>query len=103
MKSCINVFTKCPFTGNPKTRLSSIFSRDEREFLCKIMIENMMKELSCFDRSKNKVNVHIYPNHSHKFFNKFENDFKCQLYSQQGENLSQRILCCIFFTWPSFF
>ena len=91
MKTSINIFTKCPFTGDPKTRLSPFFSKDERKFICKIMILNLMEELSSFDRSQNKVNIHVYPNYSHSFFDNLKNDFECHLFSQHGCNLIQRM------------
>ena len=90
----LNIFTKCPFTGNPKTRLSSLLNLDERSFLSKIMIENILQEANKL--SKNiKVFLWVYPNHNHKFFKKLESKYRIYLKRQYGNNLSERMQHCL--------
>jgi len=90
----LNIFTKCPFTGNPKTRMSEILNLDERRFISKIMIENILQEVSKL--SKNiKIYLWVYPNYNHIFFKKLKNKYNIYLKIQYGKNLAERMEFCL--------
>ena len=94
MMISLNIFTKCPFTGNPKTRMSEILNLDERRFISKIMIENILQEVSKL--SKNiKIYLWVYPNYNHIFFKKLKNKYNIYLKIQYGKNLAERMEFCL--------
>ncbi len=94
MMISLNIFTKCPFTGNPKTRMSEILNLDERRFISKIMIENILQEVSKL--SKNiKIYLWVYPNYNHIFFKKLKNEYNIYLKIQYGKNLAERMEFCL--------
>ncbi len=94
MMVSLNIFTKCPFTGNPKTRMSGILNLDERRFLSEIMIENILQETTKL--SKNiKIYLWVYPNYKHEFFKKLKNKYNVCLKKQYGKNLSERMQHCL--------
>ena len=90
----LNIFTKCPFTGNPKTRMSKILNLDERIFISKIMIENILQETSKLPKNI-KVYVWVYPNYNHMFFKGLTNKYNISLKAQYGINLSKRMQNCL--------
>jgi len=94
MMTSLNIFTKCPFTGNPKTRMSEILNLDERRFISKIMIENILQETSKLSKNV-KVYLWVYPNHNHVFFKKLKNKHDIYLKKQYGINLSERMKHCL--------
>ena len=94
MMISLNIFTKCPFTGDPKTRMSEILNLDERRFISKIMIENILQEVSKL--SKNiKIYLWVYPNYNHIFFKKLKNEYNIYLKIQYGKNLAERMEFCL--------
>ena len=42
----LNIFSKCPHMGNPKTRLKDFLTKDERTFITKYMLTNILNEVS---------------------------------------------------------
>ena len=91
----INLFTKCPYTGNPKTRLSPVLSRDERSFITRKMIENIIIETNKLDVEKIKKNLYVYPNCSNDFFKGFKTSYQYDLLSQSGPDLVSRMKNCL--------
>ena len=67
MKTSINILTKCPYTGNPKSRLNNLLTQDERVFLTKYMIFNILNETEGIKNTS--ISLWVYPNHHHVFFN----------------------------------
>ncbi|MBS82837.1 MAG: hypothetical protein CMD65_01735 [Gammaproteobacteria bacterium] len=90
----INIFTKCPYTSECKTRLKSLLNKDERAYLSQYMLLNILNELNYIDNCE--INLWVYPNFNNVFFKKISKKYKLNLYKQIGNNLSQRLDYCIF-------
>ena len=41
----LNIFAKCPNTGNPKQRMSKLLDKKGRVDLAKIMLKNIIEEI----------------------------------------------------------
>ena len=95
MSISINLFTKCPYTGNPKTRLSSFFTESERSFISEYLLTNIIDEVYKLSLHNISRNIYIYPDVSNKFLNSFKNINHFNLIRQEGGNLNLRMLNCI--------
>ena len=42
----LNIFSKCPYNGNPKTRLKDLLNKEERSFITLHMLTNILDEVS---------------------------------------------------------
>ena len=93
MKTSINILTKCPYTGNPKSRLNNLLTQDERVFLTKYMIFNILNETEGIKNTS--ISLWVYPNHHHVFFNEIFLNFKINLANQIGNTLNERMQSCI--------
>ena len=91
----LNLFTKCPYSGNPKTRLSPILSRDERSLITRQMIENIIIEINKLNVEKIKKNLYVYPNCSNDFFKGLKTSYQYNLLSQTGPDLISRMKNCL--------
>lgn len=95
MNISINLFTKCPFTGNPKTRLSTFFTESERRFISEHLLNNIINEVCKLSLKSLVRNIYIYPDISNKFVSTFHNINDFNLIKQKGNNLNIRMLNCI--------
>ena len=89
----LNIFTKCPFSGEPKKRLSNFLTSDERSYISKQMLRSILLE------SKRICNIKrflwVYPNFYNKFFNNIENEYSLSLKNQIGNSLYERMEYCL--------
>jgi len=89
----LNIFTKCPFSGKPKKRLSNFLTSDERSYISEQMLKNILLE------SKKIYNIKrflwVYPNFYNKFFNNIENEYSLSLKNQIGNSLYERMEYCL--------
>ena len=95
MKISINLFTKCPYTGNPKTRLSSFFTKSERTFISEYLLTSIIDEVGKLSLHDISRNIHVYPDISKRFVNSLKNLNDFNLIRQRGRNLNMRMLNCI--------
>ena len=95
MSISINLFTKCPYKGNPKTRLSTFFTKSERTFISEYLLSNMINEVSKLSLTKAYKNIYIYPDVTDGFLNSFQDIDSFNLIKQRGDNLTMRMLNCI--------
>ena len=89
----LNIFTKCPFSGEPKKRLSNFLTSDERSYISEQMLKSILVE------SKKNCNIKrflwVYPNFYNKFFNNIENEYSLSLKNQIGNSLYERMEYCL--------
>ena len=89
----LNIFTKCPFSGEPKKRLSNFLTSDERRYISEQMLKSILLE------SKKIFNIKrflwVYPNFYNKFFNNIEKEYSLSLKNQIGNSLYERIEYCL--------
>ncbi len=95
MNISINLFTKCPYKGNPKTRLSSVFTESERTFISECLLSNIINEINKLSFQNTFKNIYIYPDVTNKFLTSFKNINDFNLIKQRGNNLNMRMLNCI--------
>ena len=62
----LNIFAKCPNTGNPKKRMSKLLDKKGRIDLAKIMLINILEEIHNINISL-KINLWVYPNVDNKW------------------------------------
>ena len=93
IKTSINILTKCPFTADPKSRLGDLLTKDERTFISKHMILNILNETRKIKDTS--INLWVYPNYNHSFFKNIFLDYKINLVSQIGNTLNERMSNCI--------
>tara|TARA_B100001250_G_C19817462_1_gene799535 strand:- start:8754 stop:9341 length:588 start_codon:yes stop_codon:yes gene_type:complete len=89
----LNIFTKCPYSGGPKKRLSDFLTSDERSYISEQMLNNILLE------SKKVFNIKrflwVYPNFYNKFFNNIEKEYSLSLKNQIGNSLYERMEYCL--------
>ena len=90
----LNIFSKCPYRGKPKTRLKDLLSKSEREYISILMLKNLLDETHKLDNFID-INLWVYPDCEHIFYRKLEKDYKLNLMNQEGENLFDRMMFCL--------
>ena len=75
----LNIFTKCPNTGDPKKRMYSLLNKSGRSCLAKIMLCCILSETTSLNIKKN---LWVFPNVS----------LRCQA----GNSLTSRMINCLF-------
>ena len=95
MSVSINLFTRCPYKGNPKTRLSTFFTKSERTFISEYLLKNIINEVSKLSLKNTCKNIYIYPDVTSSFLNSFKSIKNFNLIKQTGNNLNMRMLNCI--------
>ena len=90
----LNIFSKCPFRGNPKTRLKDLLSKNERKYISIYMLKNLLDETH---KLKNLIDLNLwaYPDCKHDFYRKLEKEYELNLMNQEGENLFDRMMFCL--------
>ena len=82
----INIFSKCPFYGNPKTRLNKLLGVDGCKFIAQQMLIMLLDEL-CSLKEIADIKIWVYPNYEHKWFNLLSKKYGVTLHKQVGANL----------------
>ncbi len=95
MSISINLFTKCPYKGNPKTRLSTFFTKSERTFISEYLLRNTINQVNKLSLKNAYKNIYVYPDVTDSFLNSFKNLNNFNLKKQRGANLNMRMLNCI--------
>ena len=89
----LNIFTKCPYTGNPKSRMQSFLTDKERTFISKYMLLNILQEVTKLNGIS--INLWVYPKYKHPFFQEIQSKYKINLVEQIGNSLNHRMQNCI--------
>tara|TARA_B100001029_G_scaffold76125_1_gene62184 strand:+ start:6485 stop:7066 length:582 start_codon:yes stop_codon:yes gene_type:complete len=90
----INIFSKCPFYGNPKTRLNKLLGVDGCKFIAQQMLIMLLDEL-CSLKEIADIKIWVYPNYEHKWFNLLSKKYGVTLHKQVGANLASRMITCL--------
>ena len=70
----LNIFAKCPNTGNPKQRMGDLLDKKGRSDLAKIMLINILEEVHNINISL-KTNLWISPNIDNEWVKKLSNKY----------------------------
>jgi len=92
----LNIFSKCPHMGNPKTRLKNFLTKDERTFITKYMLTNILNEVSQLN-DEVMITLWIYPNIDHPWLHELKAKYKFNLKKQIGSSLCERMNNCLSF------
>ena len=90
----LNIFSKCPYNGNPKTRLKDLLNKEERSFITLHMLTNILDEISDIN-SDFKITLWIYPHLKNYLFNNIKEKYKINIRQQQGSSLCERMNNCL--------
>jgi glycosyltransferase A (GT-A) superfamily protein (DUF2064 family) len=90
----LNIFSKCPYNGNPKTRLKDLLNKEERSFITLYMLMNILDEVSNISNDF-KVTLWIYPHLKDNVFHDIEKKYKINIEPQQGSSLCERMNNCL--------
>jgi len=91
----LNIFSKCPYNGNPKTRLKDLLNKEERSFITLHMLINILDEVSNISNDF-KVTLWIYPHLKDNLFHDIKKKYKINIEQQQGSSLCERMNNCLF-------
>jgi glycosyltransferase A (GT-A) superfamily protein (DUF2064 family) len=91
----LNIFSKCPYNGNPKTRLKDLLNKEERSFITLYMLMNILDEVSNISNDF-KVTLWIYPHLKDNLFHDIKKKYKINIEQQQGSSLCERMNNCLF-------
>jgi glycosyltransferase A (GT-A) superfamily protein (DUF2064 family) len=91
----LNIFSKCPYNGNPKTRLKDLLNKEERSFITLNMLINILDEVSNISNGF-KVTLWIYPHLKDNLFHDIKKKYKINIEQQQGSSLCERMNNCLF-------
>ena len=90
----INLFAKCPYTAENKTRMKNFLSNEERIFLSKTMLVYILDEMNKIRSNINK-NIWVYPNLDSKELKNIIKKYKFTERKQIGNNLAERLDYCL--------
>ena len=90
----INLFAKCPYTAETKTRMKNFLSNEERIFLSKTMLVYILDEMNKIRSNINK-NIWVYPNLDSKDLKDIIKKYKFTERKQIGKNLVERLDYCL--------
>ncbi|MBT6224978.1 MAG: DUF2064 domain-containing protein [Cryomorphaceae bacterium] len=82
--------------GNPKTRLKDFLTKDERTFITKYMLTNILNEVSQLN-DEVMITLWIYPNIDHPWLHELKAKYKFNLKKQIGSSLCERMNNCLSF------
>ena len=89
----LNIFTKCPNTGDPKKRMYSLLNNSGRSCLAKIMLCCILSETTSLNIKKN---LWVFPNFNDDYMNSLSDEYKVSLRCQAGNSLTSRMINCLF-------
>ena len=90
----INLFAKCPYTSETKTRMKNFLTNEERIFLSKTMLIYILDEMNKIRSNINK-NIWVYPNLDSKELKDIIKKYKFTERKQIGKNLVERLDYCL--------
>ena len=90
----LNIFTKCPMTGNPKQRMKELLDETGRSILAKILLENVLNEVNKINSEISK-NLWVYPDINNKWIKNLSKKYSITLRKQIGNSLSDRMKSCL--------
>ena len=90
----INLFAKCPYTAETKTRMKNFLSNEERIFLSKTILVYILDEMNKIRSNINK-NIWVYPNLDSKDLKDIIKKYKFTERKQIGKNLVERLDYCL--------
>ena len=90
----LNIFTKCPMTGNPKQRMKELLDETGRSILAKILLENVLNEVNKINSEISK-NLWVYPDINNKWIKNLSKKYLITLKKQIGNSLSDRMINCL--------
>jgi len=90
----LNIFAKCPNTGNPKQRMGELLDKKGRSDLAKIMLINILEEIRNINISL-KINLWVFPNINNEWIKKLSKKYVITLKKQIGESLCSRMQNCL--------
>ena len=91
----LNIFTKCPNTGDPKKRMYNLLNKSGRSNLAKIMLCNILTETKDLGLNIRK-NLWVFPNYYDDYIDGLSNDYGVSLKNQTGNSLTSRMIYCLF-------
>ena len=71
----LNIFTKCPNTGNPKTRMSMLLDKKGRSNLSQEMLLCILSEIKYMDASIRKC-LWVYPDYNNPWIESLSKEYK---------------------------
>ena len=90
----LNIFTKCPMTGNPKQRMKELLDETGRSILAKILLENVLNEVNKINSEISK-NLWVYPDINNGWIKNLSKKYSITLRKQIGDSLSDRMKSCL--------
>ena len=90
----LNIFSRCPYNGNPKTRLKNLLNKEERSFITLHMLTNILDEISDINNDF-KITLWIYPHLENDLFRNIKKEYKINIKQQQGSSLCERMNNCL--------
>ena len=90
----LNIFSKCPYNGNPKTRLKGLLNKEERSFITLHMLTNILDEVSEINDDF-KITLWVYPRLQDNLFHTIKRKYKINIRQQQGSSLCERMNNCL--------
>ena len=90
----LNIFTKCPSTGEPKSRMQELLDEDGRCNLTRVMLDFILSETINLNTDIKKT-LWVFPNCSDKWIRNISNKYLISLKSQIGRTLSARMIHCL--------
>ena len=90
----LNIFSKCPYNGNPKTRLKDLLNKEERSFITLHMLTNILDEVSEINDDF-KITLWTYPRLKDNLFHTIKRKYNINIRQQQGSSLCERMNNCL--------
>ena len=90
----LNIFSKCPYNGNPKTRLKGLLNKEERSFITLHMLTNILDEVSEINDDF-KITLWVYPRLKDNLFHTIKKKYRINIRQQQGSSLCERMNNCL--------
>ena len=90
----LNIFSKCPYNGNPKTRLKGLLNKEERSFITLHMLTNILDEVSEINDDF-KITLWVYPRLKDNLFHTIKRKYKINIRQQQGSSLCEIMNNCL--------
>ena len=90
----LNIFTKCPMTGNPKQRMGNLLDEAGRAMFAKLLLKNVLDETNKINSSVS-INLWVYPDINNKWIRNLSKKYSITLRKQIGDSLSDRMKSCL--------
>ena len=90
----LNIFAKCPNTGNPKQRMGKLLDKKGRVEFAKILLINILEEIQDMNIDLN-TNLWVYPNIDNEWIKSLTKKYVISLKEQIGTSLCSRMKNCL--------